>query len=147
MKPTIVHVHYSEAGGALAEGAILDFKVFEVEALKAALGHTSGGYLKTKITVHFDNGHTYEGRFDLGAYEPNERGFEHGIKQRIEYHESPEGQRRLDEMHRALSEAQDYLYEVWCSIDFSADMSWSAWEIAGLATPVDPSFCTRTTRH
>lgn len=147
MKPTIVKVEWSEAGGALTEGAIMDFKKFEAEALKAAQGHRSGSYLKTKVIVHFDNGDTYSCRLDLGAYEPLERGFEHGIQNRIKYHDSPMGQRRLNEMHHELAAAEDYLYEIWTRIDFSPDLTWCAWEIEDLARPVDTTFCTITTRH
>jgi len=146
MKPTIVHVKWSEAAEFKTD-EILQFAIFEATAMKAAMSHLGGSYLKTAVIVHFDNGDTYEGRLDLGASEELEKGFEDGIRKRIDFYESPEGQRRLDQSHRAISEAQDHLYEVWTAMDFDQDLTWCWWEAEVLSQPVDTTFCTITQRH
>lgn len=145
MKPTIVHVKWSEAI-EFGTDEILSFPVFEATAMQAALGHRGGSYLKTAVIVHFDNGETYECRLDLGAGYNLERGFADGIRKRIEFHDSPEGQRRLNECHRAMAEAEDHLYSVWIRMEFE-DLTWCWWEIESLAAPVDTTFCTATPRH
>jgi hypothetical protein len=144
MKPTIVSVEYSEAGGALTSGAVMDFTAFEAEALKAALGHKGGGYLKTGVSVHFDTGETYACRLDLGDAES---GFADGMRNRIEFHESVVGQQKLFEAPKRIRETQEELYALWVQMDFSPDLTWCTWEIQDLRQPVDTIFCTATTRH
>lgn len=144
MKPTFVSVEYSEAGGTLTEGAVMDFNQFEAEALKAALGHKGGGYLKTKVVVHFDTGGTYECRLDLGD---DETGFSDGIRQRIKFHESVVGQQKLFEAPKMMRKKQEELHALWVQMDFSPDLTWCVWEIQNLRQPVDTLFCTATTRH
>lgn len=147
MKPTIVEVHWSEAGHPLTQGRTLPFGEFEAAAQEAAMAHRTGGYLKTSITVHFDEGSTYGCRIDLAAYEPSERGFAHGIAQRIKHFESSNGQRQMADWPKSMREDWQQKYELWCQMDFTQDRTWCWWEVEDLSRPVDTTFCTFTTRH
>lgn len=87
-RPVSVLVHWSESGDFENETEY-SFKEFEKKALYVALGHADGGYLKTKVTVKFDDGETYGCRIDLALND--ERGFEHRCKEMISYSETPNG--------------------------------------------------------
>lgn len=145
--PTTVHIQWSEAGGDLGQDRIMPFSEFEAAAAKAAAGHTTGGYLKTMVTVQFDSGDAYECRLDLGAHEPCERGFAHGIRQRIKYFESAAGRRRMAEWPESMRLDWERKYDLWKRMDFGDTERWWLWEIEDLRQPIDGSFCTLTTRH
>lgn len=66
IRPFSVLVHWSESR-EFKDNELIDFAEFEKRALKVALSHAGGGYLKTKITVTFDNGKEYSDRLDLGC--------------------------------------------------------------------------------
>lgn len=118
MKPTKVFVHWSEAGDEIApDETFLDFQTFEERAARVARNHKSGGYLKTKVTVHFDDGSTYQARIDLAA--DDEHGFQDGIEKRIAFHESPAGKKRMAGWPMDLQTEYADLYTAWKAMDFS----------------------------
>ena len=138
IRPTTVFIHWSEAGHPLNENTTMSFRDFEAAAEEAAIGHPGGSYLKTKITVSFDDGSTYECRLDLGAGYNLERGFEDGIKARIKHYDPdksmPEGARANLEKCHAL----------WLQMDFSHAPDCADWvmsEIEGIRGSVDVSAC------
>lgn len=140
MKPVIVQVVYSEAGGLLQEGAVMEFLEFELEAGKAADAHKTGGYLKTKVIVTFDSGETYECRLDLNPI--SERGFKHGIETRIAHYHSGRGQEQLENMSAKHREDWENLHDIWLTMDFTQTPDWFWWEAGDLKSPVDYTFCT-----
>jgi len=72
-RPVSVLVHWSESG-QWEEGQTLPYADFEAQALAVALGYAGRGYLKTKVSVTFDDGEIYaEARIDLAAHD--EHGF------------------------------------------------------------------------
>lgn len=66
ISPVRVVVNWSESKH-FKDGQEFSFFDFETQALKVALEHPFGGYDKTNITVHFDNGHSHGCRLDLGC--------------------------------------------------------------------------------
>ncbi|MNQ04857.1 DNA ligase [compost metagenome] len=91
-RPVSVLVHWSESG-AWGEGEIVPFAEFEVKAASVALAHVGGGYQKTKVTVSFDDGETYEGRVDLSA--TSEQGFTDHCLGMLDYYATEQGQAKL----------------------------------------------------
>lgn len=68
MKPLFVETLWSEAA-ELDQHQVWSFHDFEAAAFKSAMKHTSGGYLKTKVNVMFDNGDRIEFRLDLAPHD------------------------------------------------------------------------------
>jgi len=66
LKPKFVYVTWSESP-AFEENSIYSFEQFERIAETVGANHTTGGYLKTKITVIFKDGTCYEARVDLNS--------------------------------------------------------------------------------
>lgn len=66
LKPKFVYVVWSESP-AFEDETVYSFEQFERIAETVGANHTTGGYLKTKITVIFKNGSTYEARVDLNS--------------------------------------------------------------------------------
>jgi len=87
-RPVSVLVHWSESGDFEKE-TLYPFADFECKALSSAFAHAGGGYLKTKITVNFDDGETYACRVDLAAHD--ELGFQHHVLQMIEFSNTDKG--------------------------------------------------------
>ncbi|EFO29249.1 conserved hypothetical protein [Roseibium sp. TrichSKD4] len=95
-----VLVHLSEAPEFI-EDKEYRFSEFEQIALGVALGHTEGGYLKTKISVFFDNGECYKQvRIDLAKND--ERGFRDHMEQLIIFANSTRGEERHNEFDRIV---------------------------------------------
>ncbi|HHQ4546889.1 TPA: DUF3560 domain-containing protein [Aeromonas veronii] len=86
--PVSVLVHWSESG-AWQEEETVPFAEFEARALGVAMSYADGGYLKTKITVTFDDGETYQTRIDLAA--GDELGFAHHCAGMISFYETDKG--------------------------------------------------------
>ncbi|BBQ32873.1 hypothetical protein WP2W18E01_P11200 (plasmid) [Aeromonas caviae] len=87
-RPVSVLVHWSESG-AWGEEELCTFSDFEARALGVAMSYADGGYLKTKITVTFDDGETYQTRIDLAA--GDELGFAHHCAGMISFYETDKG--------------------------------------------------------
>lgn len=115
MKPTNVFVHWSESP-AFGEGETVPFREFEIRAAKVAADRgAGGGYLKTKITVNFDEGSTYGCRLDLA--QDDDRGFQHHMRKMLVWAETKRGQEELAKgflIDQALLDAAR-------SMDFSPD--------------------------
>ena len=77
LKPKFVYINWSEST-AFEESGMYNFEQFERIAETVGAKHNTGGYLKTKITVIFKCGDTYQARVDLNT---SCLGFEHHIKQ------------------------------------------------------------------
>ena len=89
-----VLVHWSEAAG-FGENQEYPFSVFERMAERAAQNHKTGGYLKTKVTVFFDNGFEYgDARIDLAEHD------EHGFRHHMELAARHAGTERGRAFHR-----------------------------------------------
>lgn len=114
MKPITVLVHWSESP-EFRDGESLPFRDFERRAAKAAADKgRGGGYDKTKITVTFDNGDTYECRLDLA--EDDDTGFEQHIRETLRFYETERGAAMVGEY---LVDAQ--LVEAAKAMDFAPD--------------------------
>lgn len=87
-RPVSVQVLWSESD-AWAADQLLSFGEFEAQALAVAMAHAAGGYLKTKITVTFDDGKTYTARIDLAA--GDELCFAHHCAAMLRHYETAEG--------------------------------------------------------
>lgn len=121
--PLTVTVHWTEAGDSLAsEGEVLPFDEFERRALSHAMRHTTGGYLKTKITVEFADAEADEGRsryscrIDLAP--DDERGFRHGIEQRIAFCEREHNRKMAEWPADMRREHESLLVEWWGRMRF-----------------------------
>jgi len=66
LKPKFVYLNWSESP-AFEDETVYSFEQFERIAETVGANHTTGGYLKTKITVIFKDGSTYEARVDLNS--------------------------------------------------------------------------------
>jgi len=66
LKPKFVYVQWSESP-AFEDETVYSFEQFERIAETVGANHPTGGYLKTKITVIFKDGSTYEARVDLNS--------------------------------------------------------------------------------
>lgn len=93
--PVSVLVHWSESGNFKNE-ELIAFDEFERRAFAAAIGHAGRGYLKTKITVNFDDGEQYGCRLDLAARD--ELGFADHCRQMIAYAETEDGARKYEQI-------------------------------------------------
>lgn len=93
-RPVSVLVHWSESG-AWQEEETVPFAEFEARALSVAMSHADRGYLKTKVTVTFDDGDTYGARLDLAAGDT--LGFAHHCLGMIRFFETEKGR---DYYHR-----------------------------------------------
>ena len=93
--PVSVLVHWSESGYFENE-ALIAFDEFERRAFSAALGHAGRSYLKTKITVNFDDGEQYGCRLDLAARD--EIGFADHCRQMIAYAETEDGAHQYEQI-------------------------------------------------
>lgn len=100
--PVSVLVHWSESGD-FENDELIAFDEFERRAFSAAIGHAGRGYLKTKITVNFDDGEQYGCRLDLAARD--EFGFTDHCCQMVEYFATQEGERYYTE-HNLLREIE-----------------------------------------
>lgn len=78
MTPIFVETHWSEAGGELDQHKVWAFDEFEAKAKSVAMAHKTGGYLKTNVTVLFDNGSRIQMRLDLAENDT------HGIRDHVE---------------------------------------------------------------
>ena len=87
-RPVSVLVHWSESG-AWGEEELCTFSDFEARALGVAMSNADRGYLKTKITVTFDDGETYQARLDLAA--GDELGFAHHCAGMVSFYETDKG--------------------------------------------------------
>lgn len=67
-RPVTVTVHWSESG-AWQKEQVVAYADFEKNAFAVALEHAGRGYLKTKVTVTFDDGEIYQCRIDLAAHD------------------------------------------------------------------------------
>ncbi|MGL5297783.1 MAG: DUF3560 domain-containing protein [Plesiomonas sp.] len=67
-RPVTVTVHWSESR-AWENEQVVAYVDFEKTAFAVALEHAGRGYLKTKITVTFDDGEVYGCRIDLAAHD------------------------------------------------------------------------------
>ena len=111
-RPVSVLVHWSESG-AWGEEVTIPYVEFEAQAAAVATGYTLGGYLKTKITVNFDDGETYQCRIDLAA--TDEMGFTDHCLDMLRFYETDKGR---DYYQRTNSED---LIEFVRGIDFGID--------------------------
>lgn len=111
-RPVSVLVHWSESG-AWGEEELCTFSDFEARALGVAMAYADGGYLKTKITVTFDDGETYQARIDLAA--GDELGFAHHCAGMISFYETDKGRDYYQRM------GMNDLINFVKGIDFGAD--------------------------
>lgn len=112
-RPVSVLVHWSESG-AWGEEQIQPFAEFEAQAAAVAIPYAGRGYQKTKITVNFDDGETYECRIDLSAR--GEHGFTDHCLAMLSYYDTEKGQARLADCGET-SELIAFLR----GVDFGAD--------------------------
>lgn len=87
-RPVTVTVHWSESG-AWQNEQVVAYADFEKTAFDVALEHAGRGYLKTKITVTFDDGEIYQCRIDLAAHD--EIGFADHCLSMLAFYETPKG--------------------------------------------------------
>lgn len=117
-RPISVLVEWSESD-AFYDGCDYTFTGFEARALKVAQAHKTGGYLKTAVTVTFDDGHTYGCRLDLAPHQAH--GFEHHINTCRSMLETDEGQAILERYPESARDHWLKLAEVWRTMDFSPE--------------------------
>lgn len=118
MRPTIVEVIWSESG-AWPDGHVCEFREFEFKALSVAMRHKTGGYLKTKVCVHFDSGDTYTCRLDLAAHDTH--GFQHHIEHTLAFMASAGGQKKLAGWPEDFRNSYIALAKVQAQMDFSPE--------------------------
>ena len=87
-RPVTVTVHWSETG-AWQNEQVVAYADFEKTAFAVALEHAGRGYLKTKITVTFDDGEIYQCRIDLAAHD--ELGFADHCLSMLAFYDTPKG--------------------------------------------------------
>lgn len=87
-RPVSVIVHWSESA-AWENEQVVPFAEFEEKAAAVALAYVGGGYLKTKITVQFDDGESYGCRVDLAAHD--EFGFADHCLAMLAFYETEKG--------------------------------------------------------
>lgn len=87
-RPVSVLVHWSESGAWQNEQTVT-FVEFEKTAFAVALEHAGRGYLKTKITVNFDDGEVYGCRIDLAAHD--ELGFADHCLSMLAFYDTEKG--------------------------------------------------------
>ncbi|MBW3808161.1 DUF3560 domain-containing protein [Aeromonas jandaei] len=87
-RPVTVTVHWSESGAWQNEQAV-SYADFEKTAFAVALEHAGRGYLKTKITVTFDDGEIYQCRIDLAAHD--ELGFADHCLSMLAFYDTDKG--------------------------------------------------------
>lgn len=111
-RPVSVLVHWSESG-EWEEESTVPYAEFEQQAFAVALGYVGGGYQKTKVTVNFDDGETYQCRIDLAAHD--ELGFADHCLGMLAFAETEQG--------RAVYERDGWqaLLTFIKGIDFGAD--------------------------
>ncbi|WP_395175842.1 LPD25 domain-containing protein [Roseibium alexandrii] len=91
-----VFVHWSESP-EFSDNTEYTFSEFESLAYRVAKNYRHGGYLKTKVSVYFDNGFSYEQvRIDLADHD--ECGFRDHMEKVIAYAATERGQ----EFHRTI---------------------------------------------
>lgn len=112
-RPVSVLVHWSESG-VWGEEQIQPFAEFEAQAAAVAIPYAGRGYQKTKITVNFDDGQTYECRVDLSA--TGEHGFTDHCLAMLRYYDTEKGQARLADCGETSE-----LIEFLRGVDFGAD--------------------------
>lgn len=112
-RPVSVLVHWSESG-QWEEGQTLPYADFEAQAAAVAIPYAGRGYQKTKITVNFDDGETYECRVDLSA--TGEHGFTDHCLAMLRYYDTEKGQARLADCGETSE-----LIEFLRGVDFGAD--------------------------
>lgn len=118
MRPVTVTVHWSESE-RFRDGETLPFADFELRAQSVAAAHKTGGYLKTNVTVLFDNGDTYGARLDLGIG-TNERCFREHIESALKFMTSAAGEARMQGWGPGrVTDDCRHLIEVWKTMDFS----------------------------
>lgn len=111
-RPVSVMVHSSESS-TWREEVTMPFVEFESKAASVAIAYTLGGYLKTNITVNFDDGETYQCRVDLGA--TYEMGFTDHCLDMLSFYDTDKGR---DYYQRTQSED---LIQFIRGIDFGID--------------------------
>lgn len=106
-KPTTVTVQWTEADPDLLRGdTTYDFIEFECLArLVARRKGSAGGYEKTKVTVAFDDGDTYECRLDLAEHDTH--GFAHHVRSYLAFAETERGREYL-RVNPALGDCLDF---------------------------------------
>lgn len=87
-RPVTVTVHWSESG-AWQKEQVVAYADFEKNAFAVALEHAGRGYLKTKVTVTFDDGEIYQCRIDLAAHD--ELGFADHCLSMLAFYDTEEG--------------------------------------------------------
>jgi hypothetical protein len=130
-RPITVHVHWSESD-RFRPDTVMPFREFEDRALSVAMRHKDRGYLKTSVTVHFDDGSTYQCRLDLAEWDTHN--FQHHIERGLRFAVSTEGQRKMAEWDGHLRNEYAGLIEMWKRMDFTPPPSPYAEEL----TPIGP---------
>ena len=109
--PVSVTVIWSESS-AFTDGRSYVFEEFEFSALRVALAHTSGGYLKTKVAVLFSDGESYICRLDLAK--DDDHNFRHHVASVLRYW-----------TQRAKEEPDDYATKAYAPcVAFLQDITW-----------------------
>lgn len=97
MRPTKVKVHWSESG-EFVDGEEMPFDTFERRAFRVAFKNVDDGYLKTSITVFFDDEDASEYTMRLDLAKHDELGFRHAVEQRLAHARTPDGQKLCEKM-------------------------------------------------
>ena len=98
-------------------GEVLPFTRFETRARRVAFNHRTGGYLKTRVRIGFDNGDSHELRLDLAEHQ--DQGFQHHVEQGLAWAETKAGQDRIAGWHEEMHIQHAELRAFWASIDFT----------------------------
>lgn len=114
-RPVSVTVDWSEAG-CWEKGQVVPFAEFEKQAAQAALAHAGAGYLKTSVTVKFDDATTFDLRLDLAASDALCIA-DHCLSQ-LRYAETEEGRQRIAEYPDSLRPGVEYTLSFIRGIDF-----------------------------
>lgn len=117
-RPVSVTVDWSEAG-CWEKGQVVPFAEFEKQAALAALAHAGGGYLKTSVTVKFDDATTFDLRLDLAASDA--LGIADHCLSQLSYAETEEGRQRIAAYPDSLRPGVEYTLSFIRGIDFSID--------------------------
>lgn len=104
--PLFVFIHWSESG-RFEENSLLSFADFERQARQVALYQNGRGYLKTKVTVLFADGETYQLRIDLAEHD--EHGFRHAVQGRLYHWRSPEAAKPAGTMGKQWARMMEFL--------------------------------------
>lgn len=110
MKPVSVITHWSEAGGELDRVRAWDINDFDRVAETVARNYQRGGYLKTMVTVVFDDSTMIELRLDLAP--DDSLGVRHHIKRYQRWLETDDGRADYARSDGPVRKFYDYMKTV-----------------------------------